>query len=307
MSVIFGLENVPPEPRGRALAIGVFDGVHWGHRAIFEQLQTVATERGLVSAALTFEKHPTELLAPTRAPLYINSLDQRVELISALGMDDVIVIEFSPRLAALPKDDFMRNVMHDTLNVRHIVVGSNFRFGHNREGDVRYLAEAGQTLGMASTVVPAVVIAGAPVSSTRIRALIGRGDVEDATRLLGRRFVLRGRVVAGRQVGRTIGFPTANIETAPRQLVPARGVYAVEVALGKSVYLGVCNVGIRPTFGADGQSSIEVHLSGFRGNIYGATLDVVFCRRLRDEMAFDTPEHLAEQIRRDIERANRNC
>lgn len=306
MSGVFWLENVPDVAQGRAVAVGVFDGVHWGHRAIFEKLLEVAAQSGARSTALTFERHPAELLAPNRAPVYINTLEQRVELIRSVGVEEVIITRFDAAFASLSREDFIRSVLQNTLGARQVVVGSNFRFGKNREGDIRFLQERAPELGIAVTTVPAVIIGDAPVSSTRVRVQVGRGDVEYAAKLLGRRFALRGEVVMGRQVGRTIGFPTANIQPPPRQLVPARGVYAVEVAVGKSVYHGVCNIGVRPTFGS-GSESVEVHLSGFQGNIYGETLDVVFCRRLRDEMAFETPEHLAKQIKQDLERAIRSC
>ncbi len=300
MSVIRGLENVSRQSNCRAVAIGVFDGVHWGHKAIFERLKSDAAELGVEALALTFEKHPSELLAPNRAPLYINTLDQRVELMQAAGVDSIVVADFSPVLAGLGKEKFILDVLKDRLQARQVVVGSNFRFGKDREGDIRYLLEAGAPLGIKTTVVPSVIINGAPVSSTRVRALIERGDVEAASKLLGRRFALRGVVEFGRQIGRQLGFPTANIRTEPRQLVPSRGVYAVESTIEKTTYTGVCNIGNRPTFGS-GNMTIEVHLSGFEGNIYGKRLDVVFCRKLRDEMTFQSPEHLIEQIKRDLE------
>ncbi|MHB9038139.1 MAG: bifunctional riboflavin kinase/FAD synthetase [Armatimonadota bacterium] len=306
MSVIYGLENVGPDERERAVAIGVFDGVHWGHRAIFEQLIRVAAERGIKSAALTFDKHPAEILSPTRAPQYINTLDQRIELIEAMGVDEVVVAEFGPALANLPRDEFVNHILVEILRARQVVVGSNFRFGRGREGDIRYLGEIGVGLDIGITVVPAVIVDGGPASSTRIRALISRGDVSEAARLLGRRFSLRGVVVKGEQLGRKIGFPTANIQTAPRQIVPARGVYVVESTVAHTTYSGVCNIGRRPTFGGD-NDTVEVHLSDFIGDLYGKTLDITFCRRLRDEMVFESPEKLADQIKQDIQRARGAC
>ena len=303
MSVIYGIENVPREPNGRAVAVGVFDGVHWGHKAIFERLTAEASEAGIEALALTFEKHQAELLAPNRAPLYITTLDQRIELMQAAGVESIVVADFSPALASLARDRFVSSILQDKLQARRVIVGANFRFGKDREGDIRYLNEIAPSIGLTAVVVPAVIVSDGPVSSTRIRALIERGDVEAGSRLLGRRFALRGTVVSGRQVGRTIGFPTANICTEPRQLVPAIGVYWVEVTIENTMYSGVCNIGTRPTFDAEGLT-VEVHISGFEGNIYGKRLDVVFCRRLRDEMAFETPESLAAQIRKDLQRAN---
>jgi len=302
MSALRGLENIEAVEGGRVVAVGVFDGVHWGHRAIFEVVLRVAGERSLRPTALTFDKHPAELLVPDRAPKYINTLDQRVELIRALGIEDAIVVEFDRELASLTKDEFVRQVLIDALDTRHLVVGANFRFGKGRQGDVRYLSRTLPALRTELTIVPAVIIAGGPASSTRIRLLVGKGDVVGAEKLLGRPFALRGTVGMGRQVGRTIGFPTANIETGPRQLVPARGVYAVECAIGKIAYAGVCNIGCRPTFDG-GAWTIEVHLAGFEDDIYGETLDVVFRRRLRDEMTFESPERLVEQIGKDLEKA----
>ncbi|MCE5199926.1 MAG: bifunctional riboflavin kinase/FAD synthetase [Armatimonadota bacterium] len=302
MSVTFGLENIPHEARGCAVAIGVFDGVHWGHRAIFDELVGVATSRGIKSAALTFDKHPTELLAPSRAPEYISTLEQRIELIQAAGVDEVIVAEFNQELASLSREDFMSIVLRGFLRARHIVVGSNFRFGRDREGDTRYLMSNAPLLGIGVNVVPAVIVAGGPVSSTRVRALLSKGDIIEANKLLGRRFALRGTVVRGEQIGRTIGYPTANIQPGTRQIIPARGVYVVESKIDHTSYTGVCNIGRRPTFGGHAQT-IEVHFSGFQGDIYGHTLDVTFLRRLRDEMTFESPDMLADQIRKDLERA----
>ncbi len=302
MSVVYGLQNVTQDFHRGAVAVGVFDGVHWGHRAIFERLKEVASQAKAPSVALTFNRHPAELLAPDSCPPYITTLEQRVELIHAAGVDHVVVAEFDHKLANLTEGDFLRVVLGDTLHARHVVVGSNFLFGKARKGNTRYLMSAAPGLGMMVTVVPSVVIMGGPASSTRVRSMIARGDVAEASKLLGRRFALRGSVVPGEQIGRTMGFPTANIQPGPRQLLPARGVYAVEAEVGGTRYSGLCNVGCRPTFGGE-RETIEVHLIGFQGNVYGATLDVVFVRRLRDEIKFESPEKLAEQIQQDMERA----
>lgn len=302
MSIVQGLDNLPDDWQECAVAVGVFDGVHWGHHAILQRLIARAAGAGVKPVVLTFERHPAELLAPTRAPEYITTLDQRVELIQAVGVDDIVIAEFNHALADLTHEEFLKSVLLSTMRAREVVIGANFRFGKDRRGDIRYLSEAAPKLGIGLSVVPAVIVNGGPVSSTRIRALISRGDVEAASKLLGRRFALRGRVAAGRQIGRALGFPTANIETALRQLLPARGVYAVESTIDATTYDGVCNIGSRPTFGG-GTQTVEVHLAGFEGDIYGQTIDVVFCRRLRDEMTFESPERLAEQIKADLERA----
>ncbi len=241
MSVIYGLENVS-DAAASAVAVGVFDGVHWGHRTIFKQLTDAAHCLGLRSIALTFDKHPAELIAPSMAPLYITTLEQRIELIESAGVDEVVVAAFEPVVADLAHDEFLRKILQDTLNAKYIAIGSNFRFGKNRGGDVRYLAEAAPGLGIGVGIVSSVVIDGGPVSSTRIRGLIGEGDMGGAARLLGRPFSLRGTVVTGNRIGRSIGFPTANLETAPKQLLPARGVYCVQATVGGAACTAVCAI-----------------------------------------------------------------
>ena len=304
MSIVQGLDNLPDNWQQCAVAVGVFDGVHWGHHAILQRLIAQAAAAGVNPALLTFDRHPAEVLAPTRAPEYITTLDQRVELMQAAGVSEIVIAEFNHALADLTHEEFLESVLVDAMRAREMVVGANFRFGKDRRGDIRYLSSAAPKLDIGLTVVPAVIVNDGPVSSTRIRALISRGDVVAASKLLGRGFALRGRVVAGKQIGRALGFPTANIETAPRQLLPATGVYAVESTIGTTVHDGVCNIGSRPTFGG-GAQTVEVHLAGFEGDIYGQTIDVIFRRHLRDEMTFESPEHLAEQIKADLDRAGR--
>lgn len=305
MRVIYGLKNVHNDTGRRAVAIGVFDGVHWGHRAIFERLIEEAEMAGLESLVLTFERHPSELLAPNNAPYYISTLEQRIDLIRASGVDSIVVADFNPALANLNRDDFLDEILLSRLRTHCLVVGANFRFGKNREGDIRYLTEKAPDSGMKTAVVPAVVIDGAPVSSTRIRALLHRGDVELASKLLSRWFSLRGTVVLGQQIGRTLGFPTANIKCEPRQLIPGCGVYAVETTIDNTAYPGVCNIGTRPTFDGRG-TTVEVHIAGFQGDIYGRQLDIVFCRRLRDEMKFSSRDSLVAQIREDLQSVSGN-
>jgi riboflavin kinase / FMN adenylyltransferase len=197
MCVTYGLDKFAPDQAGCAVAVGVFDGVHWGHRTIFERLIDVAREAGIRSVAMTFDRHPVEVLAPTRAPQYISTLEQRLELIRAVGVDEVIVAEFTPALAALPREDLVHDILQTALRAKHVVVGSNFRFGKDRSGDTRYLASALPELGIGISAVTAVIIDGGPASSTRIRMLVSRGDVEEAAKILGRRFTLRGTVVMG--------------------------------------------------------------------------------------------------------------
>ncbi|MDH7601258.1 MAG: bifunctional riboflavin kinase/FAD synthetase [Armatimonadota bacterium] len=302
MEVVHGLKNVPQSFKGGAIAIGFFDGVHWGHRAIFDRLLDVSRNAGISGIAFTFDRHPAELLAPEAAPPYITTLPQRIELIREAGVERILIAEFEPDLALLTPHEFLRKIVSQLLSAKYVVVGSNFRFGRNREGDIRYLSSVATEFGFELSVVPSVIIDGAPVSSTRIRLIISRGDVELASKLLGRWFVLRGTVVPGDRIGRTIGFPTANIQTEPRQLIPAHGVYTVQTRIDGSVYNGLCYIGRRPTF-RDTRETVEVHVMGYSGDLYGHVLDVAFLRRLRGEMVFKSADELAEQIRKDMQRA----
>lgn len=298
MSIIRGIANFPSSVEKTCIGVGVFDGVHWGHRAIFEQVLVSACPEGLVTVALTFDKHPSEVLAPQRTPLYISSLEQRVELISQTGIQHVVVAEFSEELARIPREDFLHQILLEQLKAATVVVGANFRFGKDRQGDVRYLNKAGAAQGLGTTIVPSVIIDGAPVSSTRIRALLAQGEVRAAANMLGHSFVLRGEVVPGRQVGRTLGFPTANIDVPAKNVIPAPGVYAVRVELALRIYQGLCNIGNNPTFGGT-QTTVEVHLLDFEGDLYDQVLDVEFVDRIRGEVCFEGPDQLIEQINRD--------
>jgi riboflavin kinase / FMN adenylyltransferase len=300
MSVIFGLPEDRAENRFAAAAIGVFDGVHWGHRAIFQQLVEAATEEDLISTALTFRRHPAEIISPERAPKYILTLDQRVETILSLGVERVIVFDFES-VRQLSATDFLNSILVGKLGARALVVGGNFMFGNDREGNTKFLARECPPLGIELMVVPSVIVDSAPVSSTRIRELLIRGEVEQASKLLAVPFVLRGKVADGRRVGRELGFPTANLEVGDRQQLPSNGVYKVSVELSGREYTGLCSIGVKPTF-ADQSLTVEVHLMGFRGNLYGQVLNVAFLQRLRGEMKFDSREELVEQIREDVRR-----
>ncbi len=298
MSVIYGLPADRAENRFAAAAIGVFDGVHWGHRAIFQQLVEAATEEDLISTALTFRRHPAEVISPDNAPKYILTLDQRVETILSLGVERVIVFDFES-VRQLSASEFLNSILVGKLGARALVVGGNFMFGNDREGNTRFLARECPPLGIELMVVPSVIVDGAPVSSTRIRKMISRGEVEQASKLLGVPFVVRGKVEKGRRIGRELGFPTANIAVGDRQQLPSNGVYKVGVEFSGKEYAGLCNVGVKPTF-ENQDLTVEVHVVGFKGNLYGSELNLSFLHRLRGEMKFESPKHLIEQIKEDL-------
>lgn len=299
MSVIQGISNLPSTVERACVGVGVFDGVHWGHRAIFEKVLETAADGAMSSVALTFDRHPAEVLAPARAPMYITSLQQRVELILETGIEYVVVAEFDEKLAQIPREEFVRETLRHNLKAQTVVVGANFRFGRAREGDIRYLRTAGAPLGIDTVVVSSVIIDGAPVSSTRIRGLLSEGNVNAAANMLGHAFVLRGSVVIGRQVGRKLGFPTANIKVTEKQVLPKAGVYAVKVSVDGRCYRGLCNIGNNPTFNCS-EVTVEVHLLDFNDDIYGKTLDIAFLERIRGEVRFSGPDELIEQIGKDI-------
>jgi riboflavin kinase/FMN adenylyltransferase len=305
VSIIGSLDDLPGDIEHAAVSIGMFDGVHLGHQALLAVLRSEAERISGPSIALTFDRHPLELVAPDRAPLYIDTVDQKAKLIENTGVDIVVVASFNHELADLTPQEFADKILVSKLKAAAVVVGTNFKFGRRRSGDVDTLRELGAERDFRVVGVEPIVIAGAKVSSTRIRHTIEKGDVESAARLLGRSFRLQGRVVSGRQLGRKLGFPTANIDVGPRQVVPGNGVYAVCVFVEGKNRPGVCNIGNRPT--VDGETkTIEVHIDGFTGNIYDKEIGVEFHCRLRDEVRFESLEILSAQIAKDVEVA-RGC
>lgn len=290
-----------------AVAIGVFDGVHVGHRRLLGILRDEAKRSGGQSVVLTFERHPSELVAPAHAPMYINTLEQRVRYLEEAGADVVIVVRFDREFAGLEPEEFIRDVLVNKLGAGAVVVGPNFMFGKNRSGNVNTLQELGSKYALSVLVVPPLLVGGEFVSSTRVRGLIAEGDISTAAELLGRNFTLVGTIVHGERIGHRIGFPTANVAVEEKQIVPANGVYAAAFTVqGKRHELSVVSVGTRPTIGGRPRS-IEVHIPGFKGNIYGETVEVEFKRRLRSEQKFDSLEALADQISKDIEAARLCC
>lgn len=286
---------------GTILTPGNHDGVHLGHRALLRTARELATD-GLDVVALTFDPHPAQLLAPERAPALITELERRCALLRRAGADRVEVLAFDEALASMSPDEFVNDVLVDRMRARGVVVGPDFRFGKDREGDVTRLAKLGGAHGFVVRVEEPVVVRGAPVSSTRVRTALTDGDIDLATALLGRVHELEGTVVRGQQRGRTIGVPTANL-APPAVLAPADGVYAVvaRVVGDGAVLSGVANLGVRPTVEAG--RSIEVHLFDFDGDLYGSTLRVGFVTRLRGERRFDGLAALKEQIARDMDDA----
>jgi riboflavin kinase/FMN adenylyltransferase len=302
MRLIRGFHNLRPVHQGSAVTIGNFDGLHRGHRAVLERLHRHAAEHQLLTTVMTFEPTPQEYFAPQSAPARLQRLRDKLATLEALGVDQVICLRFDRKLAALSARAFVEQILVAGLGVRYLVVGDDFRFGAGRDGDFTYLCDAGRAHGFEVANTETFFEHGERISSTRVREALAAGDLDTATQLLGRPYRICGRVAAGQQRGRTIGFPTANIHLH-RRLSPLRGVFAVRAhGLAPEPVTGVANIGTRPT--VDGRHWVlEVHLFDMDADIYGKYLDVEFCARLRDEKKFASFEVLKQQIQRDAEQA----
>ncbi len=289
------LEASGGELRGSAVCLGNFDGVHLGHRALFEE-----AKRHGPAVALTFTPHPGKVLQPDLAPRLITLQARKLELFEEAGLAAAVCQPFSVEYARTPAEDFER-ALFDGLGARAAVVGADFTYGAKRAGTVHTLEAAAATRGALVVVVPPVAIDGVVVSSSKVREYVLEGRVEAATRLLGRPFDLDGTVVPGAGRGRTIGFPTANIDTQ-NELRPAAGVYAVRVRDGATWHGAAANIGVKPTFGGT-EVTIEAHLLDFHGDLYGRRVRVQFLERLRPERRFASASELSGQIARDLEAA----
>ena len=291
------------------VTIGNFDGVHRGHQAILAQVIERAQALEGESVLYTFEPHPRRVLQPAADLRLLETFDQKMETLEALGLDAVVAEPFDLEFAKNTPEHFIEHYLHETIGPIEVYVGYDFHFGKDREGSMRMLTERGPHLGFSVTVVPEVSVEGRDLNSTRIRELLGQGEVEEAALLLGRPFVARGEVTEGDRRGRTIGFPTANL--APEtEILPAPGVYfgRVRCVQGGGEWEGkilpaVTNVGYRPTF-RDGRDLVaEAHLIDFSGDLYGVEIDLSFEGRLRGEQRFESVEALRDQIARDVDEA----
>jgi riboflavin kinase/FMN adenylyltransferase len=293
------------------LTIGNFDGVHLGHRAILDTVIGRARARGGEAVVYTFEPHPRKVINPQAAPRLLTTLEQKLDLLAAAGVDAVIVEPFDLAFARTAPDVFIREYVHARVRPLEVYVGYDFHFGRDREGSMRMLTELGPRLGFSVTIIPEVVVGEGDVNSTRIRELLARGGVEEAAALLGREFSVRGRVVRGDARGRTLGFPTANLEPE-NEVLPAPGVYAGwlhcldtgEPAEGRKLPV-VTNVGTRPTFGASDRVVAEAHVIDFTGDLYERRVELSFRSHLRSERRFPGADALRAQIELDRAEARR--
>ena len=302
MDIIRGTENIPAALQGVFATIGNFDGIHLGHRHIFQRMQEEAHREKCQTVVISFDPHPKMVLHPDRRAFYlISSAEEKINLLRDIGIGAFLIIPFSLEYSQTTAREFVREILWEKLHIRKIIIGHDYTFGHGKEGNEDFLVAEGKRLGFAVEAMNAFCVGNEIVSSTKIREAILKGDVRFAAKLLGRPYNLSGRVAAGDQRGQELGFPTANVE-ANKELLPPHGVYAVRCLLRGEKLDGVVNIGFNPTF-AGGKLSVEVHLFDFDRDIYGEILDVFFVEKLRDEIRFDGPAQLIAQIKRDVAQA----
>jgi len=300
---IRGLHNLRPEHKGCVATIGSFDGVHLGHQAILRQLIQVAREQNLPAVVIVFEPQPHEFFAGDKAPARLMRMREKLEALWSAGVDKVLCLHFNQELRSLSAEQFIDRVLVQGLAIKHLVVGDDFRFGCDRKGDFALLQIKGAELGFEVTDTHTLEIDGKRVSSTRIRHLLEAGDFAEAEKLLGKPYGIYGRVVYGKQLGRQLGVPTANVDLR-RYRSPLHGVFAVTAIFKDGTQVqGVANIGVRPTVNGLKKPLLEVHLFNFSRDIYGVVIDVVFRHKLRDEQKFASLDELKAQLQTDISQA----
>lgn len=286
------------------ITIGNFDGLHLGHQKVLKVVRDHASLRGGTPAVLTFEPHPVRVLEPTKDLRIITPFDEKARLFEASGIELLLCLTFNKELAKMRPEDFIKNIIVDRIGAVEVIVGHGYRFGKKREGTTDLLRRLGYRYGFRTVVVRNKIISGRVVRSSLIRKLLIKGMVYEASRLLGRPYMIQGKVIKGRGRGeRLLNIPTANIETT-YELLPSEGVYAVRVVIGERLYGGVMNIGRNPTFGDVGLS-LEVHILDFNGDLLGSPITVYFLERLRGEKRFPDIERLRESIKQDINSARK--
>jgi riboflavin kinase/FMN adenylyltransferase len=302
MKILHDSRHFPSSQRS-SVTIGNFDGLHLGHRRILVDLVRTAAASGTASVVMTFSPHPLQVLHPGKAPKLIIPTDDKIARIESLGVDYLLLVKFDEELSRLSGEQFVREILVDSLRVQHIFVGHNFVFGHKRSGNVSLLEVLGRELDYTVHVIPPVAVRGSRVSSTGIRDLIRSGRISQANRLLGRYYTLHGRVVPGQGLGRTVLFPTLNLE-AQNEILPGNGVYVTLAFFEGKTHTAVTNVGMRPTVSGTGVS-VETHLLEHTPKAPPSTLELKFLHRLRNEHKFPSVDELKKQIAKDIQRSKR--
>lgn len=294
------LAQVRPQ-KETLLTVGVFDGVHLGHQRLLTYLREQAQKNNWLSCVVTFKSHPQAVLSAEGKPLWVSDLESRIDLLRGLGIDVIVALPFTSELAQLTAREFVQ-LLKGHLKMRGLVVGPDFALGKNREGHADRLRLLGQEMSFTVEVIPPVVLDGQVVSSSAVRQALARGDMKRVEKLFGRPFSLSGQVVTGDERGRTLGYPTANLDVSPEQALPNDGVYVTVAHLGGESLPSVTNIGIRPTFGG-GKRLVEAYLLDYEGELHQQRLRIDLLDRLRDEKRFANAEELKAAIRKDVERA----
>jgi len=300
------IHHYPEDPvlQKTVVTVGTFDGVHLGHKSILDRLKEIALKKGGETVLATFEPHPRTVLGKGSDNLkLLNTPEEKEELLSRAGIGHMVILPFTMEFSRQDEHTFIRKYLVDYLHVSQLVIGYNHRFGHRRNGNFTSLQDYGNKYGFEVEEMPKKDVGEVAVSSTQIRDLLNIGDVTGANRMLGYHYPLSGCVVSGKKIGRTLGFPTANMKIIyPKKLIPSQGVYAVVVDFEKKLYRGLCNIGTQPTF--EGKSEVvEVNILDFEGDLYNKTLKIRFVERLREERKFDSKEALTAQIDADRRQA----
>lgn len=303
MRLFHGTDNAEIQ-RPTVLTLGVFDGLHLGHQLIITTVAERARAIGAVPTVITFDPHPRAVLHPESAPPLLQTFDQKIEALGILGIEQTIIIRFTPEFAQIRAEEFLRDVIGERLQAREVYLGRGFAFGHNREGNIELLKRVSDRLGFHADEVPEVRLRGQRISSSRVRHVLATGGVNLARRMLGRPYGVEGRVVHGDQRGHGLGFPTANLAPQNR-VIPLDGVYITATLIDNEWRRSVTNIGTRPTFETDAERFVETHVMNWEGDLYGDVVRVRFLHRLRAEKKFDSVDHLRTQIETDVRRAHR--
>lgn len=278
---------------------GTFDGVHFGHQKILQRLDEITTGNGGESVIITYWPHPRLVLYPEQDLSLLSSIEEKADLLSQKNVDHLIIIPFTADFSDLSSEDFIKNILVDKIGTKKLVIGYDHKFGKNRSGSFEGLLKDGPIYGFDVEEIPKQMVDNNAVSSTKIRNALGEGKIEIANEYLGRPYMLKGTVIEGDKIGRTIDFPTANIEVGfTNKFIPAQGIYAVKVKIDLSYFNGMLNIGFRPTFGGN-QRRIEVNIFEFDENIYGKTISVEFFNKIRSEIKFENSQALKEQLQND--------
>lgn len=292
--------------RSSVVTVGSFDGLHLGHLKILETVKRVASETDAASFVVTFDPHPRSVLAQNSEVSILTSLDEKKWIIEEAGIENLMVIHFTREFSQQTSEEFIKKFVLEKLNASHMVIGHDHKFGRDRLGDENKLREIGCQLGFGVTAVSAECLNGETISSTKVRNFLLRGELDKGNLFLGRYYSICGIVVKGAQRGRTLGFPTANVQVDdPKKAIPKNGVYVVRCSLGKESYYGVMNIGFRPTFENKQEIVPEAYILDFNRDIYGEKIKVEFVKRLRDEKKFDSKDELIYQIENDKKEAER--